>query len=84
MTPDNETLYGWHLLPLHLCRQHEEDLMNHPPNGPASDYTDTIAYKLLAGDPNARVVVSCECSSLFFTHPVAMCYAGLKSMEDTV
>lgn len=58
--------------------------MNQPPNGPASDYTDTIAYKLLAGDPNARVVVSCGCSSLFFTHPVAMCYVGLKSMEDRV
>lgn len=61
VTPDNETLYGWHLLPLHLCRQYEEELMNNPPNGPASDYTDTVAHKVLANDPNARVVVSCKC-----------------------
>ncbi|KAJ5096071.1 hypothetical protein NUU61_005427 [Penicillium alfredii] len=57
-TPDNETLYGWHLLPLHLCRQHEKELMENPPSGPADDYTQTLAFKLLANDPNARVVVN--------------------------
>lgn len=60
-TPDNETLYGWHLLPLHLCRQHEQELAEHPPNGPAEEYTQTVAFNLLAKDPNARVVVSCKC-----------------------
>lgn len=64
VTPDNETLYGWHLLPLHLCHQHEKELMYHPPNGPANDYTETMAYKILAEDPNARVVVSCKCLTL--------------------
>ncbi|KAJ5225379.1 hypothetical protein N7468_006604 [Penicillium chermesinum] len=58
VTPDNETLYGWHLMPLHLCRDHEIELMENPPSGPAKDYTQTIAYKALANDPNARVVVS--------------------------
>lgn len=60
VTPDNETLYGWHLMPLHLCREHEQDLIDNPPNGPAKDYTQTVAYKSLANDPNARVVVSCK------------------------
>lgn len=59
VTPDNETLYGWHLLPVHLCREHEQELMENPPSGPAKDYTQTTAFKLLANDPNARVVVSC-------------------------
>ncbi|EPS30667.1 hypothetical protein PDE_05619 [Penicillium oxalicum 114-2] len=58
VTPDNETLYGWHLMPLHLCHEHEEGLMEHPPSGPAEDYTQTNAFKLLAENPNARVVVS--------------------------
>ncbi|PYI06536.1 alpha/beta-hydrolase [Aspergillus sclerotiicarbonarius CBS 121057] len=57
-TPDNETLYGWHLLPLHLCQEHEEELNANEPNGPADDYTQTPAFKLLKNDPNARVVVS--------------------------
>ncbi|CAI7616305.1 unnamed protein product [Penicillium bialowiezense] len=58
VTPDNVTLYGWHLMPLHLCLDHEKELMDNPPSGPADDYTTTPAYKLLANDPNARVVVS--------------------------
>ncbi|KAL1965911.1 hypothetical protein VTN77DRAFT_5044 [Rasamsonia byssochlamydoides] len=58
VTPDNETLYGWHILPLHLCREHEELLNDHWSYGPAEDYTKTVAFKLLAEDPNARVVVN--------------------------
>ncbi|RAL15930.1 alpha/beta hydrolase [Aspergillus homomorphus CBS 101889] len=58
VTPDNETLYTWHLLPLQLCKEHEEDLHENEQYGPAEDYTKTSAFKLLANDPNARVVVS--------------------------
>ncbi|KAL4774331.1 Alpha/Beta hydrolase protein [Aspergillus nidulans var. acristatus] len=58
VTPDNETIYGWHLLPLHLCREHEVELDLDEPTGPADDYTLTPAFRLLANDPNARVVVS--------------------------
>ncbi|KAJ5273445.1 hypothetical protein N7478_008570 [Penicillium angulare] len=57
-TPDNETLYGWHLLPLHLVHEHENELMKNTPSGPAEDYTKTVAFKTLASNPNARVVVS--------------------------
>lgn len=47
-------------MPLHLCREHEQDLINNLPDGPAKDYTQTVAYKSLASDRNARVVVSCK------------------------
>ncbi|KAF3403375.1 Monoacylglycerol lipase ABHD12 [Talaromyces pinophilus] len=57
-TADNETIYGWHILPLHLCREHEELLNDNWSYGPAEDYTSTVAYKLLSENPNARVVVS--------------------------
>ncbi|KAI9930962.1 hypothetical protein ASPWEDRAFT_100434 [Aspergillus wentii DTO 134E9] len=57
-TPDNETLYGWHLIPLHLCHEHEDELNANEPSGPHEDYTQTSAFKLLAKDPNARVVVN--------------------------
>ncbi|CBF75281.1 hypothetical protein AN3833.2 [Aspergillus nidulans FGSC A4] len=58
VTPDNETIYGWHLLPLHLCREHDGELDLDEPTGPADDYTLTPAFRLLANDLNARVVVS--------------------------
>ncbi|KAE8152863.1 Alpha/Beta hydrolase protein [Aspergillus avenaceus] len=57
-TPDNETLYGWHLIPPHLCKEHEEKLNANEPSGPAEDYTKTPAFELLANDPNARVVIA--------------------------
>lgn len=59
-TPDGETIYAWHMLPIHLCREHEELLNANEPSGPAEDVTQTAAFKLLAEDPNARVVVSCK------------------------
>ncbi|KAJ5895215.1 hypothetical protein N7495_006906 [Penicillium taxi] len=58
VTSDNEVLYGWHMLPLHLCHEHEQELNENPPSGPMHDYRETVAYKLLHNDPNARVVVS--------------------------
>ncbi|KAN0087147.1 Alpha/Beta hydrolase fold [Elaphomyces granulatus] len=48
----------WHLLPLHLCKEHEELLNENLPSGPVSDATTTSAFKLLAKDANARVVVN--------------------------
>ncbi|PYI22219.1 alpha/beta-hydrolase [Aspergillus japonicus CBS 114.51] len=58
VTPDNETLYAWHLLPLPLCKEHEDDLRENERYGPAEDYTKTTAFKLLANNPKARVVVN--------------------------
>ncbi|PGH14712.1 hypothetical protein AJ79_02878 [Helicocarpus griseus UAMH5409] len=57
-TPDNELIYAWHILPPHLCKEHEEALLANASSGPAEDITKTMAFKLLADDPNARVVVN--------------------------
>lgn len=43
-----------------MCNEHAAELDVNKPAGPADDYTLTPAFKLLANDPNARVVVSCE------------------------
>ncbi|KAJ5708273.1 hypothetical protein N7488_008074 [Penicillium malachiteum] len=58
VTPDNETLYGWHILPLHVVHEHENELLENTPSGPAENYTQTVAFKTLANNPDARVVVS--------------------------
>lgn len=60
VTADNVTLYGWHMLPLELCRENEAILNENVSNSPVDDYTTTTAFKLLANDPNARVIVNCE------------------------
>ena len=60
VTPDNETLYAWHMLPLHLCLEQETALLADLPSGPAADVTQTAAFRLLASNPRARVVVNCN------------------------
>ncbi|EFW17857.1 hypothetical protein D8B26_004809 [Coccidioides posadasii str. Silveira] len=58
LTPDNATLYAWHILPLHLCKEHERELLASHSYGVAEDMTKTGAFNLLARDPNARVIVN--------------------------
>ncbi|KAI5300739.1 hypothetical protein KEM56_002231 [Ascosphaera pollenicola] len=57
-TPDNETLYTWHILPTHLAHQHETLLKQTGTYGPAPDFAATGAFKVLAEDPHARIVVN--------------------------
>ena len=57
-TPDGETLYGWHILPLALYAKHEEVLLQEPP-GPSSHITQTQAFKLLSTDPESRLLIYC-------------------------
>ncbi|KAK0735996.1 Alpha/Beta hydrolase protein [Apiosordaria backusii] len=58
-TPDNESLYTWHILPLALYNQHSSTLMSRPDQGIChKDFTTTPQFKLLLNDPNAKVVVS--------------------------
>lgn len=61
-TPDNETLYGWHVLPLHLCQSEASLLSSNVPSGPVpvAELPGTPAYKLLTGNPKAKVIVNCE------------------------
>jgi alpha-beta hydrolase superfamily lysophospholipase len=59
-TPDNETLYAWHILPLHLVYDHSGELLGQNGSDLKSSIqvVDTVAFKLLASDPNAHVVVN--------------------------
>ncbi|KAI1977186.1 hypothetical protein LOZ53_001719 [Ophidiomyces ophidiicola] len=58
VTPDNATLYAWHVLPLHLYKEHESELLVGGTGDVAEDFTRTASFKLLANDPNARVIVN--------------------------
>lgn len=61
-TPDNETLYAWHILPLDQYTRNEAAILQEarPLDAPVADLTQTTAFKLLTSDePSpARVVVS--------------------------
>ncbi|KAL2211196.1 alpha/beta-hydrolase [Sarocladium strictum] len=55
-TPDGESLFAWHVLPLPLYLQHEARLAGQEP-GLAEDVTTTDSFKLLRDDPEARLVL---------------------------
>jgi hypothetical protein len=75
VTPDNETLYAWHILPPHLCHENEEALSANLPSGPAADVSKTVAFELLAQDPNARVVVNRISAPV----PLILCASAVSS-----
>lgn len=62
-TPDGETLYSWHILPLGVYAKHEAEILAQP-DGPPGDFTRTLASKLLTQDPEARVVINCKSAQL--------------------
>lgn len=59
-TPDNVTLYAWHILPLHLYSKHEKELKAQPDHGlqPYDTASQTVGLQLLLNNPEAIVVVS--------------------------
>lgn len=56
-TPDEETLYCWHILPLDVYAKHEREITAQP-SGAVADLTQTVGYRLLKEDPQSRVVVN--------------------------
>lgn len=58
-TPDHETLYAWHVMPLGLYAKHESEIVLQPP-GCADDITKTKAFQLLRDDPDSRLIINCE------------------------
>lgn len=60
VTPDNETLHAWHILPLHLAEEHASRLLAQDDFKVQSsnEVLETVAFDLLASDPNAHVVVN--------------------------
>lgn len=49
-------LYAWHILPVELYRQHEQELLTQP-SGFSSDMTSHLAFQLLRDDPEAVLVI---------------------------
>ncbi|KAI9771767.1 MAG: hypothetical protein M1839_002732 [Geoglossum umbratile] len=56
-TPDGEKLYAWHILPLAVYARNEQLLVEQAP-GHTEDYTATESFKLLANDPESRLVIN--------------------------
>jgi hypothetical protein len=63
-TPDGETLYAWHILPIDAYLRNEKALSEDSrPQGPVEDFTTTLPFSLLSStSPPARVVINCELS----------------------
>lgn len=59
-TPDNVTLFAWHILPVHLYLQHEASLKAQPNLGlkPWAEAVNSVGLQLLLNDPKAIAVVS--------------------------
>ena len=52
----SENLYAWHMLPVELYRQHEQQLLAEQ-SGFVSDITSRLAFELLRDDPEARLII---------------------------
>lgn len=53
---DDGSLYAWHILPIELYRQYEDDLIAEPA-GFVIDVSSRTAFKLLRDDPEARLII---------------------------
>jgi len=58
-TPDGETIYAWHVMPLGLYAKHESEILQQP-SGCAEDITKTKAFRLLKDDPDSRLIINCD------------------------
>ena len=58
-TPDGETIYAWHVMPLGLYAKYESEILQQP-SGCAEDITKTKAFRLLRDDPDSRLIINCE------------------------
>lgn len=56
LASENGSVHAWHILPLGVYRQHEEELKDEP-SGRASDITERLSFKLLRDDPNYLLVL---------------------------
>ena len=56
-TADDETIYCWHILPLHLYRQHQSRLRSVPSLADYATASRQANLRLLLEDPNAVLVI---------------------------
>lgn len=57
-TPDGEVLWGWHILPITLYAENEKALTEG--HFEAKDYEESWAFRLLAEDPESRLIIYCR------------------------
>lgn len=57
-TPDGESLWGWHVLPLVLYAENERALIGQ--RFEAEDYEKSWAFKFLTEDPESRLIIYCK------------------------
>ena len=55
-TPDGETIHAWHILPLGLYQEHEQQLVDEP-TGLVADVTQRLSFQLLRDDPDSLLVL---------------------------
>jgi len=90
LTPDNVTLFAWHVLPVHLYRQHERALKAQADFGLKSydQAVKTVGLRILLNDPNAIVVVSLHGNAAHlassYRPPTYQQYLGLSTPEKPV
>jgi hypothetical protein len=61
-TPDGQTLYAWHVLPMDTYIRNAKSLSAiERPQGPVENFTKTLPFELLSSTSTpARVVINCE------------------------
>ena len=64
-TPDEETIYAWHILPLPLYLKNEAALAAQE-SGFSQDFPQTESFRLLKEDPETRLVLYCELQLISF------------------
>ncbi|RPA76324.1 alpha/beta-hydrolase [Ascobolus immersus RN42] len=56
-TPDSESIFAWHILPLRLYASHRDTLVEEP-SGIAKEFDSSLGLQLLRDDPEARLIIS--------------------------
>jgi hypothetical protein len=73
-TPDGQTLYAWHILPIDAYLRNEKALSETArPRGPVEDFTTTLPFSLLSStSPPGRVVINCKILSFPFDGRISL------------
>lgn len=56
-TEDHVSLHAWHILPLGVYRRNYEQLLDQNGLGEETDFTNTLNFRLLRDDPEARLII---------------------------
>ena len=60
-TPDGNSIYAWHILPLSLFHKHETQVVKGASiEAVPADITATESFRLLKSDPKAKLILYCQ------------------------